>query len=107
MDITNCPQAPSIEMLDKLELWPYVRRALGLVFAVQAVKGGWLVNAKHTVRSVEDIDGILGWECECNSWIHQAEIHGGHCKHTIAVCLQNESYREQIVAALEERVDEG
>ncbi len=103
MDLTNRPQSPSIEMLDKLELWPYVRRALGLIYAVHEVEGGWMVNGKWIVKVVEDQDGILGWECECNSWIHQAEQHGGHCKHTLAVCLQNESYRERICVALEQR----
>ena len=107
MPIKQLPPSPSIEELDRLELWPYVRRALGLIHAVKEVRGCWVVNAKHIVKVAEDIDGILGWECECPSWEHQGEQHGGHCKHTLAVCLQNESYRERICEALEERVDEG
>ena len=103
MDLT--PQAPSVETLDKLELWPYVRRALGLIHAVHEVKDGWIVNSKYTVRVTKDRDGILGWECPCPNWEHQGEQHGDHCKHTLAVCLQDESYRELICEALEERVD--
>lgn len=103
MPIETLPPAPSIETLDKLELWPYVRRALGLIYAVHEVKGGWMVNGKYMVTVTKDQDGVLGWECECPNWEHQAEQHGGHCKHTLAVCLQNESYRERISVALEER----
>jgi len=117
MPIKQLPPAPSIETLDRLELWPYVRRALGLIHAVHPLDEkrhdedglyAWTVNdSKYVVRVAEDIDGILGWECECPSWEHQGEQHGGHCKHTLAVCLQDEAYRERICEALEERVDEG
>lgn len=107
MPIEKLPPSPSIETLDRLELWPYVRRALGLVNTVIDISGpgkpAWRVDSKYTVTVTEDIDGVLGWKGECMSWEMQGLQHGGHCKHTLAVCLQNESYRARIYEALEQR----
>jgi len=77
---------------------PIAIRALGLVHAVHAVDGGWFVNG-YLVRW----DGA-GFVCDCPNWEFHHTGQRGHCKHTLAVYLQTETYRTEVTEALEEVV---
>ena len=89
---------PSIGTLDEYNLWPFVGRALGLIYAVKLISPNvWSVHG-HIVRW----DGA-GFVCDCEDWERHHVEQGGWCKHSIAVALQSSSYRERIVAAMEER----
>jgi len=90
--------APSVETIRAHGLEPFVRRALGLIHAVHELEWGWRVNG-YAVHW----DGV-GFRCKCMNWELHGGSQGGYCKHSLAVCLRAESYRNRIIAALEEEV---
>jgi len=90
--------APSVETLEKHNLWPFVLRGLGLIHAVTQFRDGWLINDTHIVMW----DGA-GFVCDCENWQRYHQEQDGFCKHSLAVCLQSDSYRGRIIAALEKK----
>lgn len=88
--------APSIKTIEEFDLWPFVRRALGLLGKVKEIeKRVWSVNG-HIIRW----DGA-GFLCDCFNWEVFHVRQGGFCKHSLAVCLRSKSYRDRILQALE------
>ncbi|MCK4306081.1 MAG: SWIM zinc finger family protein [Candidatus Eisenbacteria sp.] len=90
--------SPSIETLAKYELFPFVRRALGLILAVEEIGHNvWSVNN----RCIVQWDGA-GFVCDCTNWQLHGGAQGGYCKHSLAVCLRSDSYRARVNEALQE-----
>lgn len=90
--------APSVETIDKYDLWPFVRRALGLIRDVREIDANtWEVH-HYIVRW----DGA-GFLCECWNWETYHQRQGGFCKHSLAVSLRSTSYRERILTAMDEK----